>query len=218
MRNFVLAIWTVVLGLWISSPAAAGAIYDVNVDTSSINGTLGNLDFTFAGGLPTPPAGTLTISKFTSNGTLGVGQITGDASGSLATQVILNNTGFPPADYFTPFTYGTTLSFQFAFSGLAVTNPDGVSGSSTFAFSLLDGANPPNPVLIQDPLPPDDPGGFAFTVDLNNDGSIKIQNFMTHGTVGLSTSGVPEPSTLGAAVLGLLVLAMGRGRSKRHSN
>lgn len=167
--------------------------------------------------MPAPPLGTVTIMNFNSNGTLGVPQITGDASGLLGTQVLLNNTSFPPPDFYTPFTYGTELSFDFAISGPAVMNPDGVSGSSTFAFSLLDNGNPPNPVLLQNPIPEGDLGGFAFTVDLNNDGSLNIQNYMASGTIGPAISGVPEPGTWGGLSLGLGALVLlGRSRALHH--
>jgi hypothetical protein len=123
---------------------AVALAFQVAINTSSIAGNLGNLDFTFAGGLPAPPSGTLTISSFSSDGTLGVPQLTGDASGSLATSVAINNTpGFN--DNYTPFTFGNVLDFTFAFSGNAVDFPDGVSGASTFAFSMLDNNNPPIP-------------------------------------------------------------------------
>ena len=188
------------LALSAAVAAAAAISYDVNINTSALSGTSGRLDFTFGGGVPAPPPGKLTISNFLSDGSLGAPTLT-NATGSLATQVVLQNTGFPPSDYLTEFTYGALLKFTFTFSGLAVDVPDGISGASTFAFSLLD--NSDNPLLIPNPLPVDDPGGFAFTVDLDNTGKTTAKNFMNSGTISPAAPPgvVPEPNMIGVLML-----------------
>src|ERR1700723_896511 len=74
--------------------------YDVTVNTSSISGTAGSLDFNFNPGPLVTQAASLQILGFTSNGTL-AGDCpcgTGDASGQLpATLIFDNGTGF--SDY-----------------------------------------------------------------------------------------------------------------------
>lgn len=181
--------------------AASPITYDVTVNTSSITGTVGSLDFNFNPGPLVTQAASLQILGFSSNGTLAGGQsIIGDVSGGLpATLTFDNGTAFN--DYFKGFTFGSTLSFKVSLYGSALTAPDGVSTSgSTFAFSMFSDASGTNPVLTTDTT-----NGFGFTVDVNLDGSTNVTNFSTQTTV---QSASPEPSTLFSVAAGLLVLGM----------
>ena len=217
MSSFFRSLLTVMLLLSGAGAAKAAPIYfQVNIDTSTISGTAGYLDFTLAGGIPMPPDGVVTIMDFFSDGVLGAAQLSGGALGDLSSQVTLDNSSFPPSEYYTPFAFGHTLTFLVMFSGPAVTNPDGVSGSSTFAFSMLDMADPPNPLLLPDPLPGNDPGGFAFTVDLNNDGSTTVNNFMGAGqiTPAAPPGAVPEPNMSGAVAACIAAIAASRFRRR----
>ncbi len=178
----------------------------VTIDTSSIQGTSGYLDFQFSG--PSTPAAILTTSGLNLHGgSVGVEMITGDASGSLLTQLMLLNTlNSPPNEDFASVTFGTQLTFGFDFSGPAVTNPDGVSDASTFAFSILD-ATGMNPLLLVSNWASVDPGGFAFLVDLNNQGGAIATNFLAHGVVNPEGVAVPEPSAGSCLAIGLGMLA-----------
>jgi hypothetical protein len=214
MRTFFFVFLALAL---VASGVTAGTLsYNAVIDTSSINGTQGFLDFSFAPGMPPPPSGLVTISNFASDGSLGAPQLTGSAAGDLTSQVTLDNSAsFPPNDYYTPLTYGNLLKFTFTFSGLAVTAPDPLSGGSTFFFSMLDNAS--NPVLVQSPLPPDDPGGFAVTVDLNPDGSTTVHNYTTTGRVTPvpPVGAVPEPNMAAALMACLGGIGLIQLRRKR---
>ena len=88
-------------------------------------------------------------------------------------------------DYLEGFTYGSTLSFQVSLYGPALSSPDGTSTSgSTFAFSMFSNAAGTNPVLTTNTT-----DGFAFTIDVNLDGTTTVANFSTQTTVS-----VPAPS------------------------
>jgi hypothetical protein len=188
--------------LCFASPASAAPVtYDVSVDTSSISGTAGSLDFNFnPGPLATQPA-SAQILDFSSNGTLaGSPVLTGDVAGALpATLTFDNGTAFN--DYFEGFTYGSTLSFQISLYGAALSSPDGASTSgSAFAFSMFSDPAGTIPALTTDTA-----NGFAFTVGVNLDGTTAVANSSAPTTVTPVTPTVPEPGTLPlmAAAIGL---------------
>jgi PEP-CTERM motif len=195
-----------------SIASAAPITYDATVDTSSISGTAGSLDFNFnPGPLVTQPA-SLQILDFTSNGVLaGSPMLTGDVAGALpATLTFDNGAGFN--DYFDGFTFGSTLSFQVSLYGPALSSPDGVSTSgSAFAFSMFSDAAGTIPALTTDTT-----DGFAFTVDVNLDGTTTVANFSTQTTVVPATPAVPEPGTLPLMAAGIgLWLALRIQRQRR---
>src|SRR5271166_2994166 len=156
-----------------SMAAAAPISYDVTVDSSSISGTAGSLDFEFNPGPLVTQAASLQILDFASDGILaGSPMLTGDVSGALpATLTFDNGTGFN--DYFESFAFGSTLSFQVSLYGPVLSTPDGTSTSgSTFAFSMFSDATGTTPVLTANTTE-----GFAFTVDVNLDGTTTVTNF-----------------------------------------
>jgi hypothetical protein len=179
-------------------PAAADPIsYEVTVNTSSISGDPGSLDFQFnPGPLVSEPA-TLQILSFASNGTLNPPAFpTGDVTGTLPGTLSFDNlTQFN--DYFEAFTFGTALSFEVSISGAA----GGTSGS-TFAFSMF--SDPAGTI----PLLTTDPNGFAFTEDLNTDGTTTATNVSPQ----VGSTAVPEPS----ALLLLITVLLGLGWTIRR--
>ncbi len=199
MREILLAALTLAFGL--VNPAFADVVYSVKIDTSSVNGSVGNLEFQFNGGAFSSQPATVKIDNF-AGGSIGAGeQRSGDVSGGpLPSAVRINNTpnidltpGFN--DYLTPFTYGNTLAFNVSFSGIAVTAPNSDLSGSTFAFSLWD-ANQ-QPVLV--PSSDSNPGGFAFTVGVGDSSTPQLNNFMPTGSVVAS---VPEPEEYLMLLLG----------------
>ena len=182
-----------------SMASAAPISYDVTVNSSSISGTAGSLDFEFNPGPLVTQSASLQILNFTSDGTLaGSPTLTGGVSGAIpATVTFDNGTGFN--DYFEGFTYGSTLSFQLSLYGPALSSPDGTATSgSTFAFSMFSDAAGTIPVLTTDTT-----DGFAFTVDVNLDGTTTVTNFSSQTTIAPITPSIPEPGTLPLMVTGI---------------
>jgi len=197
--------------------AMAGPItYDVTVNTSSISGITGSLDFNFNPGPLVTQSASLQILNFNSDGTLAEACPcgTGDVSGQLpATLTFDNGSGFN--DYFDNFTFGSTITFSVSLYGPALSSPDGVSTSgSTFAFSMFSDTAGTMPVLTSDTA-----DGYAFTIGVNLDGSTTVTNFSTETTieaesgVGPPPSGsVPEPGTFLTVLIALVGLVRFRGR------
>jgi spore coat protein U-like protein len=187
--------------LCIASTASAAPItYDVTVDSSSISGTAGSLDFEFNPGPLVTQAVSLQILSFASDGTLaGSPVLTGDVTGALPETVTFDN-GTAFNDYFEGFTYGSTLSFQVSLFGPALSSPDGTATSgSTFAFSMFSDAAGTIPVLTTNTTE-----GFAFTIDVNLDATTTVTNFSPQTTVVPATvPAIPEPDTLSLMAAGL---------------
>ncbi len=209
MRNRLLYL-TALVPLLLSS-AQASSMSMVTVDTSSLAGTDGFLDFTFDPGALVTQSAFAGISGFSSDGALGTPFVSGDVTGILPADVTLNNDQ-PFNDYFTEFTYGNTLSFLLTLGGPAIDSPDGTSTSgSTFAFSMFsaDGATPL--------LTSNSTDGFAFTFDVNLDGSTRLANFSDATSVGGGpSSAVPEPASFllcGASLIALFVKARAARRA-----
>lgn len=189
----------------------------ITVNTASIQGLQGFLDFQFAG--PGTPMAVLSVSGLDLHGgTLHNESLTGDASGSLTSQLNLQNTlNFPPNEDFAGVTFGSLLTLQFFFSGPAVTNPDGVSNPSTFAFSILDSTGTA-PLLLQPDWAAVDPGWFGALVDLNRFGGATANSYLATGIVNTEpVTAAPEPPStdLLAFGMGLFLLPRFLKRRKR---
>lgn len=183
----------------LASSAQADVItYMITVNTASQLGDAGSLDLQFNPGGLLSQAADLSILNFSTDGSLSGPVLTGDASGALPGTVLFDN-GSSFNDYFTGFTYGTTLTFDVLLSGPALSSPDGVSTSgSTFAFSMFSDAAGSVPVLTTDTT-----DGFAVTVNVNLDGSTTLTN--SSAETGISV--VPEPATLPLFSIALAALA-----------
>ena len=198
LKSVLIAFFAIALGL--VRPAAADIVYSVNINTSSISNSFGALDFTFAGGIPTPPPGSVNIYDLVTVGGLGP-QLSGSGGVSLSNAPGYNN-------YFSPILYGTSLAFKLSFSGQIVTNPNPSAGLSSFAFSLLDQGQ--NPVLVSSD---NNPGGFAFTIDIGGDGKGTVTSFLTTGSV----EAVPEPEEYAMMLLGAALVGFQVRRKQRLS-
>jgi hypothetical protein len=181
--------------LFAAELASADVTYDVTVNTSSISGTMGSLDFNFnPGPLVTQPA-SLQILDFMSDGTLATCAVnvegfcpTGDVTGTLPGTLTFDN-GTALNDYFDGFTYGNSLSFDVRLYGPAINSPNGTATSgTTFAFSMFSDPAGRMPTLTSDTI-----NGFAFTVGVNLDGTTTVTSFSSQTTV---VPAVPEPDSL----------------------
>jgi len=178
----------------------ADSVSLVSVDTTSVAGTSGFLDFTFDPGPFLTQNAFASVAAFSTDGAVGAPAVSGDVTGTLPPSIILNN-DTPFNDYFTAFTFGDTLSFTLTLGGPAVDSPDGVAASgSTFAFSMFAGDGS-TPVLTTDTL-----DGFAFTVDISLDGTTKLTNFSDPTSVESAVSAVPEPATGWLCGVGMALL------------
>lgn len=176
--------------------------YIVTVDSSSITGTTGSLDFQFNPGPLTSQAASLQILDFSSDGSLaGSPALTGDVGGALPGTLTFDN-GTQFNDYFDDFTFGSTLSFQVSLYGTALSSPDGVSTSgSDFAFSMFSDPAGTIPALTTDTV-----NGFAATVAVNLDGTTTVTDPSIQTIIASSTV-IPEPSNLLLMATGFCGLA-----------
>jgi hypothetical protein len=159
----------------------------VTLNTSSIVGTTGSLDFQFNPGPLITQAATVQITNFIGGTLVGIPQTIGDVTGGpLPAAFTINNTNLVN-DYFQSFTYGNSLSFLLNFSGPAVTSPNGQSTStSEFTFSTFSDQGGITPVLTPDP------NGISATVVVNLNGSLSASAVSPQAQVQT----IPEPGSL----------------------
>jgi hypothetical protein len=202
------------LFLCVAPLGMADVVYDVTVDTHSISGTPGSLDFNFNPGPLVTQAADLQILNFT-GGSLEACAAnvqgfcsTGDVTGTLPGILTLDN-GTALNDYFDGFTYGNSLSFDVRLYGPAINSPDGTSTSgSTFAFSMFSDSAGTMPTLTSDLT-----NGFASTIDVNLDGTTTVSNFSSVTTIS-APNAVPEPATF--AVTGIFLGLIGAHKQFRR--
>jgi hypothetical protein len=179
-------------------PGAAMAdqvTFGIGVDTSSLQGDAGFLDFQFgAGNMPFDPA-SVTISGFTSDGTLigGLGiDVFGDVTGSLPGNIVLNAMN-PSSEYTQSFNFG---SFFDVFVTLDVSVSGTAAFDNTFFLSVWDADF--NPQLTASGAP------ALLEIDLDGaTGAPSIENFSSENQAVIS--GAPEPASL------VLLLGAGLG-------
>jgi hypothetical protein len=200
MRRKIRPLKVIILAAFALLAAATSAnaipIITITVNTSSIAGTVGHIDFNF-GGFPSSPDVTALVSMWTSDGTLsGVPMTSGSTSGVLPANVTEKVIGGTGADYFHDFTFGNTLMFQ-----LMLTYDSAIPGSfttdDTWGLALYDSTITP---LLANGMK----GDFLFTVDMHPNGSFTATD-ASNGQ--LTISGIPEPSTLTLFGFGLLAAA-----------
>src|ERR1035438_911390 len=208
ISRFVVALFCFFL-----SASADPVVEAVSVNTSSINGTAGSLDFNFNPGTFVSQSASLQILNFSSDGALaGSPVVTGDVSGTLPGTLTFDN-GTALNDYFEGFTFGTVLKFDVSLYGPALSSPDGTSTSgSLFAFSMYSDPEGATPALTSDLV-----DGIALAINVNLDGSTTLTNSSAETSVQACGVTVPEPGGLAEVLLLFLgmtiVAARGSGRA-----
>jgi hypothetical protein len=180
MRKFIFLALTFGLAL-----QAFPVSFQVNVDTSTLAGTTGNVDFAYIPGIGVVDTSFVTIDFFAPGGQLnGVRQISGDVTGFLPGSITIANTNLFN-DYFEGFTFTNALSFKVTFDGPP---PGGTADTpSTFAFTLF-AADETTPLLGNGPN-----GEYAIgTVD----------------PAGVVTFSAPEAGTFALFGLGFVTMAI----------
>jgi len=180
-----------------ATSANAIPVFTITVNTSSIAGTMGHIDFFFGAAFNSPDA-TALVSMWTSDGTLsGVPSTSGSTSGVLpanVTEKVISNTG---ADYFHDFMFGNTLTFM-----LTLTYDSAIPGTfttdDTWSLSLYD-------AMVMPLLSNGTEGDAIFAVDMHPDGSYTLHDASTNGQ--LMVAAVPEPSTWTLFGIALLAVA-----------
>jgi hypothetical protein len=197
-----------------SSLSAASISYRFTSNTATLSGQADNLDFQLNPGGISSPFVALDISGFVLNGgsfTANQIALTGDASGSLAGDLVLdNNSGFN--DAFQPVSLGTSVTFVATFIGAGVTGP--ASPGSSFGFSIYDGTG-------TTPLLTTSVDGTIAGINLDAGG---IAAFTNPATVGGSSdatvtaiSAAPEPSSAVAMLLALGLCSVIVAARQRHA-
>jgi hypothetical protein len=165
---------------------ASPVTYQVNVNTATLSGTTGNVDFQYNSGPDTTDPSFITINFFTPAGQLsGVPQTIGSVTGTLPGPVIITNT---PGlnDYFQGITFTNAITFSVTFDG---PTPTGTAiGGSAFAFTLY----------------ADD--GFTPLLANFPDTGANVQAFVApNGSIDFPT---PEPASFALLGLGFAAIAI----------
>jgi hypothetical protein len=156
------------LGIAVAAASAARAdvLYDVTLNTSALSGITGALTFDFIDG--GPPNNSISISNFTTDGTLGATSSTGSVTGTVATGL-----GMTDASFFNEqqqvVTLGTSISFELD----ATTNlPAPGSLPDTFSLFLLDPSGTSSLVSTSDPTGADSLLTFQINDTTNASGTV----------------------------------------------
>ncbi|MBL8234155.1 MAG: NF038129 family PEP-CTERM protein [Bryobacterales bacterium] len=186
------------------APLSAARIFQISVNTQTISGVNGYLDFQFNPGGGDSDPGTAAISLY-SGGTLDMAMVAGDVTGSLPGVVTIGNTtGFN--NLFQAITFGAQVFFWVTIDGPVLNSPDPLSTSgSSFSFSMF-ADDQVTPLLT------DDAFGYAVTIDAGPQGAIAVSNLARLGVVEISD--VPEPGSVWLALVGMAAIVGGVLRRK----
>jgi hypothetical protein len=206
---------TVMIVLAAAAPRlCADIIYNITINTTGLSTDNGDLafDFTSGGG---PSSNTITISGFTTDGTLGTTSNTGLVTGTLPGTVTLMDDPITSFfnEYLTGFTFGTSISFALD----ATTNGPGPSSSpDEFALYFLDSSAVNSLITTGDPTG----ANSLLLLDLDGSSAGSPSTFTVSSPAGVSgsmtpsgVSAVPEPSAVVLLLTVILLVAASlRGR------
>jgi hypothetical protein len=170
-------------------PARADFLYAFNVDTSSASGQTGSLDIQFNGFGP-GDTDTAAITSFSSvGGTLGIGTLTGDVTGSLASlpATFTDDTSFNDLSHI--FTFGSSLQFTVDLTTI------NTSPGATFAFTMYDDSGNPVDAIVNN--------FDAVEIDVDSDGNPESPQMGVGASGGLVGGPVVTPEPASAILLAL---------------
>jgi hypothetical protein len=190
MRKTLLVLFPLLLAS--GGAAQAGDVFLITMNTSSINGDSGSLDFSLSSGAGSDQSLTATVYNFAGGSYTGTQETDGDVSGGPVTSGLAATIGpipdgFGLNDDFETFDFGNTLSFLVSLSGPALTAPDGNATSPyEFDFETFSDTNGVDPVLTTDP------NGISGKIDISPEG------IATHSDVSsdLAITPSPEPGSV----------------------
>jgi len=189
---------TLAAGLAGFTNLASATVLKVDIDTSSLAGTTGQLAFDLSDG-DSMANNSVTITAFNTDGALGAATTSGGVTGALPGAVTLTDTDFFN-ELLQPITFVDSIRFT-----LTLTDNYDPNGSfpDQFALFLVDFSSP-----IPQPLFGTSGSGALFAIDLGVTGGLQIYQATATpaATWTVTNAAIPEPGVLllfGSGLLGL---------------
>jgi hypothetical protein len=189
--------------LLLNTALAHASSYNVLVNTSSLSGDHGSIDFQFNSGVGTFQSATVQIANF-SGGTGGTQTVYGSGvvGGPAPAAISITNVAGQDNEVLDTYTFANSLAFTLNFSGPAITSPAGNNtAGSLFSFFVYSDAEGNNSALTTDP------NGVALAF------SLSPQGVLTDTIASPQVSITPEPASvmlLGGSLVGLAFVGVRR--------
>jgi len=202
-----------VAAAWLAVPAFADTVsYDVIVNTSSISGANGYVELQLnTGSLPAATVNA-SVQNFTGATLNAANPNNFSSTGAFPLPGTLNLTASSSTDYFEAATFGDSITFKVALSGLGV-SLSGKAGSSSDTDFIVDFLNSTGSVYLLT----SDANGVVGFIDVSPAGTVStIANPNPSGGPSLVTftpvtsMATPEPGTIGLAGVALLLFLASR--------